>query len=111
MRNGSETSRRGGTGRRAGLKIQYSQECVGSNPSAGIAFAVRRRKSECRSTKSETNTKCQKEEKFETTFPVCSFENSNLFRISSFDIRVFRSKTSTRASRVPFDYSLAVPTK
>src|SRR3954454_17420845 len=27
--------RRGGTGRRAGLKIQYSQECVGSNPSAG----------------------------------------------------------------------------
>ena len=51
MRNGSETSRRGGTGRRAGLKIQYSQECVGSNPSAGSTFAVRRRKS-------ETNTKC-----------------------------------------------------
>jgi hypothetical protein len=38
MRNGSETSRRGGTGRRAGLKIQYSQECVGSNPSAGRFF-------------------------------------------------------------------------
>src|SRR5256886_9235539 len=35
MRNGSETSRRGGIGRRAGLKIQYSQECVGSIPSAG----------------------------------------------------------------------------
>jgi hypothetical protein len=35
MRNGSDTGRRGGTGRRAGLKIQYSRECVGSNPSAG----------------------------------------------------------------------------
>ena len=30
--------RRGGTGRRAGLKIQYSRECVGSNPSAGTCF-------------------------------------------------------------------------
>ena len=35
----AKPSRRGGTGRRAGLKIRYSQECVGSNPSAGRAFA------------------------------------------------------------------------
>jgi hypothetical protein len=30
--------RRGGTGRRAGLKIQYQQWCVGSTPSGGILF-------------------------------------------------------------------------
>ena len=30
-----EQRRRGGIGRRAGLKIQYSQECVGSIPTAG----------------------------------------------------------------------------
>ena len=46
--------RRGGTGRRAGLKIQYSQECVGSSPSAGnsiemfnVSIGLRARCSAC----------------------------------------------------------------
>jgi hypothetical protein len=34
----AQEGRRGGTGRRAGLKIQYSQGCVGSIPSAGISL-------------------------------------------------------------------------
>src|SRR3981081_3659001 len=45
------TGRRGGTGRRAGLKIQYSQECVGSTPSAGTtqryACKMLRRQHDC----------------------------------------------------------------
>jgi hypothetical protein len=32
--------RRGGIGRRAGLKIQYWQQCVGSTPSVGRASAL-----------------------------------------------------------------------
>jgi hypothetical protein len=31
-----QESRRGGIGRRAGLKIQYWQQCVGSTPSVGM---------------------------------------------------------------------------
>src|SRR6266581_1565601 len=39
VRNDTLCRRRGGTGRRAGLKIQYSQECVGSSPSAGKSIS------------------------------------------------------------------------
>ena len=35
-------SRRGGIGRRAGLKIQYWQQCVGSIPSVGKCGSDRR---------------------------------------------------------------------
>jgi hypothetical protein len=38
-------SRRGGIGRRAGLKIQYWQQCVGSIPSVGRGHSGQRRTS------------------------------------------------------------------
>ena len=34
------SGRSGGTGRRAGLKIPYSQECVGSTPSSGTTLSL-----------------------------------------------------------------------